>query len=137
MTTSLHNTKQENFADAFTFINKVLKGFYVETTGGDGSVLYIEDIWLRTKYKYTVKGSKDQDSVVYAKRSLAATKEIYMAANLESKKEAIDAFVNDKNNSYLKTPAGLWTEVTLPLEAMYQELKERYAKLCIAQIYQV
>ena len=39
------------------------KGFYVETTGGDGSVLYIEDIWLRTKYKYTVKGSKDQDSV--------------------------------------------------------------------------
>ena len=115
--------KAGNFADAFTFINKVLKGFYVETTGGDGSVLYIEDIWLRTKYKYTVKGSKDQDSVVYANRSLAATKEIYMAANLESKKEAIDAFVNDKNNSYLKTPAGLWTEVTLPLEAMYQDLK--------------
>lgn len=31
--------------------------------------------------------------------------------------------MNDKNNSYLKTPAGLWTEVTLPLEAMYQDLK--------------
>ena len=115
--------KAGNFADASTFINKVLKGFYVQTTGGDGSVLYIEDIWLRTKYKYTVKGSKDQDSTVYGFRSLAATKEIYMATNLESKKEAIDAFVNDKDNSYLKTPAGLWTEVTLPLEAMYQDLK--------------
>ena len=115
--------KAGNFADASTFINKVLKGFYVQTTGGDGSVLYIEDIWLRTKYKYTVKGSKDQDSTVYGFRSLAATKEIYMATNLESKKEAIDAFINDKDNSYLKTPAGLWTEVTLPLEAMYQDLK--------------
>lgn len=115
--------KAGNFADASTFINKVLKGFYVETTGGDGSVLYIEDIWLRTKYKYTVKGSKGQDSIVNASRSLAATKEIYMATNLKSEEDKVNEFINDKDNSYLKTPAGLWTEVTLPLEAMYQDLK--------------
>lgn len=113
-----------NFADAYTFINKVLKGFYVQTTGGDGSVLYIQDIWLRTNYSYTLKDSEGNDSTAYSSRSLAATKEIYMATNLQNKDEnKINEFVNDKESSYLKTPAGMWTEVTLPLEEMYQELK--------------
>ena len=34
----------EYFKDAYSFINNVLKGFYVHTIQGDGSVIYIQDI---------------------------------------------------------------------------------------------
>lgn len=122
LTAKYNEDNGKNFSDAYQFINNVLKGFHVQTTGGDGSVLYIQDIWLRTKFSYTMKDSKGQDSTVYASRSLAATKEIYMATNLSNDSE-LQNLSQETKHSYLKTPSGLWTEVTLPLEEMYQELQ--------------
>lgn len=116
---------REYFKDANTFINNVLKGFYVHNTSGEGSVLYIQDIWLRTYFDYTIKGSQDQDSTVSSYYAFAATKEIFMSTRLNND-EKLDDFVTDANktkDTYLKTPAGLWTEITLPLEQMYDDLK--------------
>ena len=93
----------DNFKDGASFINNVLGGFYVYNTSGEGSVLYIQDIWLRTPF--------------------AATKEIYMRTRLQNDdrlKDFTDAGHSDE--TYLKTPAGLWTEVTLPLQDIYDEL---------------
>ncbi len=113
----------DNFKDGASFINNVLGGFYVYNTSGEGSVLYIQDIWLRTRFEFTMKDSEGNDSIVEGSTAFAATKEIYMRTRLQNDdrlKDFTDAGHSDE--TYLKTPAGLWTEVTLPLQDIYDEL---------------
>ncbi len=113
----------ENFKDGASFINNVLSGFYVYNTSGEGSVLYILDIWLRTRFEYTMKDSEGNDSIVEGSTAFAASKEIYMRTRLQND-EKLEEFTGagHSNETYLKTPAGLWTEVTLPLQDIYDEL---------------
>lgn len=115
---------KENFKDAYSFIHNVLPGFYVHTTGGEGSILYIGDIWLRMKVKYLVErpSTGAVDSTVYTSIPFAATNEVYMSTRLENSEDRFDELTKETEHTYLKTPAGLCTEVKLPLQEMYDAL---------------
>lgn len=117
----------EYFKDAYSFINNVLKGFYVHTVQGDGSVVYIQDIWLRLSIDYyTERESTGKiDSLAHDSSILAASKEVLMSTKMENDeklKEMADS-ENDNYNkfTYLKTPAGLCTEVNIPIEDIYSK----------------
>lgn len=116
--------EHSNFNDAHAFINNVLKGFYIHTTQGEGSVLYIEDIQLRLKVKYLTKRKSTEkiDSIAYKTIALATTKEVFMSTHLENS-DRLKELAEEKGHTYLKTPAGLCTEVTFPLQKMYDEHK--------------
>lgn len=115
---------KENFKDAYSFIHNVLPGFYVHTTGGEGSILYIGDIWLRMKVKYLVErpSTGAVDSTVYTSIPFAATNEVFMSTRLSNSEETLNNLAGEKEHTYLKTPAGLCTEVKLPLQEMYDAL---------------
>ena len=113
---------KNNFKDAYSFIHNVLPGFYVYNTGGEGSILYIGDIWLRMKVSYYITGSEGQDSLVYTSIPFAATNEVFMSTRLNNSEDALDKLAEEKTHTYLKTPAGLCTEVKLPLQEMYDAL---------------
>lgn len=115
---SLYASNPEYFKDANSFINNVLKGFYVHTIQGDGSVVYIQDIWLRINMKYTVTGSQGQDSTAIGSSVLAASKEVLMSTRMEND-EKLDELVSENEHTYLKTPAGLCTEIELPVDEIY------------------
>ena len=121
---SKYQENKDYFKDSYSFIHNVLPGFYVHNTQGEGSILYIQDIWLHLKVEYTVEDSARKDSTVWAQIPFAATNEVYMSTRLENNSDnALDNLIErDKKHSYLKTPAGLLTEVTLPLEEMYDKL---------------
>lgn len=125
LTRKYEENNHQNFDDAHAFINNVLKGFYIHTTHGEGSVLYISDIWLRMKVKYLTKGnvSGKVDSVVYMSVPFAASKEVFMSTRMQNSEKLKEFVKEDNPYTYLKTPAGLCTEITLPLEEMYNELK--------------
>lgn len=106
-----------NFKDANTFTNNVLKGFYVHTVQGDGSIVYIKDIWLRINMKYTVTGSQGQDSTAIGSSILAASKEVLMSTRMQNNTDKLQELKANQNHTYLKTPAGLYTEITLPIES--------------------
>lgn len=122
---SLYTSKPEYFKDAYSFINNVLKGFYVHTTQGDGSVVYIKDIWLRLNLDYKIKSEStgEIDSLVHGNTVLAASKEVLMSTRLENS-DKLDELVNEKGHTYLKTPAGLCTEITLPIDEIFNTHKE-------------
>ena len=126
LTRKYEENNHQNFDDAHAFINNVLKGFYIHTTHGEGSVLYISDIWLRMKVKYLTKGnvSGKVDSVVYMSVPFAATKEVFMSTRMQNSEKLKEFVKEDNPYTYLKTPAGLCTEITLPLEEMYDELEK-------------
>lgn len=115
---------KENFKDAYSFIHNVLPGFYVHTTGGEGSILYIGDIWLRMKVKYLVErpSTGAVDSTVYTSIPFAATNEVFMSTRLSNSEETLNSLAGETEHTYLKTPAGLCTEVKLPLQEMYDAL---------------
>ena len=112
----------EYFKDAYSFINNVLKGFYVHTIQGDGSVIYIQDIWLRINMDYMVESSTGAiDSLVHGSSVLAASKEILMATNMTNTWS--NTLEDETGHTYLKTPAGLCTEIALPINDIYENHK--------------
>ncbi len=114
---------KNNFKDAESFINNVLKGFYVHTTGGEGSILYITDIYLHLYVRYnSVSSSTGNDTILTTVIPMASTKEVFMSTRFKNKN--LSSLVKDDDEcTYLKSPAGIFTEVTLPVEEVYNAHK--------------
>lgn len=118
-----YKADKNNFKDAESFINNVLKGFYVHTTGGEGSILYISDIYLHLYVRYhSVSSYSGQDTLLTTVIPMAATKEVFMSTRFKNKK--LEELVKPEDKcTYLKSPAGIYTEVTLPIEKLYKAHK--------------
>lgn len=107
---------KNNYKDAEKFIKNVLKGFYVHCTHGDGTILYIDDMQLRLNFKYLVESSSGKkDSLVNGGVVFAATKEVIQANRFQNS-DRLKELIEETDYTYLKTPAGIFTEVTLPIE---------------------
>lgn len=112
-----------NFASEFT--QEVLKGIYVKNDYGDGTILYIDQIELRVIYEAYMKDengvnikkqNSEVDSTYYAYTTVGvATKEIIQANSFKSDSKKIEEKVKETGWTYLKTPAGIYTQATLPL----------------------
>lgn len=117
----------EYFENSQTFINNVFKGVYVKHNSGDGNILYITDINL-TLYA-SIYGTDSLGNIYrdangnYNKDSLRtisisafnATKEVIQANRFQNS-ERLKEFVSQTTNTYLKSPAGIFTEITLPID---------------------
>jgi hypothetical protein len=110
-----------NYKDAEAFIKNVLKGVYVRCTHGDGTLLYVSSVQLRMNFNYLIESSTGQtDSLVAGTTFFASTKEI-IQANRFTNSEKLKELVEEKGHTYLKTPAGIVTEATLPMEEIYEQ----------------
>lgn len=109
-----------NYKDAEKFIKNVLKGFYVHCTHGDGTILYINDMQLRLSFNYLIESSSGKvDSLVNGAAVFAATKEVIQANHFKNS-ERLQELVENADYTYLKTPAGIFTEVELPIEEIME-----------------
>ena len=108
---------KNNYKDAEAFIKNVLKGLYVHCTNGDGTILYINDMELIMHYDYYIQsGSGKMDSLVSSSSVFAATKEVIQANRFQNSDRLKELAESTTDCTYLKTPAGIFTEVTLPIE---------------------
>lgn len=111
---------KKNFKDSDAFIKNVLKGVYVHCTHGDGVILYIDDLYLTIQFEGLIKSSSGKkDSVVYSSKSFAATKEV-IHSNRFQNSDKLKELVEDRSCTYVKSPAGIMTEVTLPIQEIYE-----------------
>lgn len=96
---------------------KVFPGIYAQCSDGDGTVLYIDRIWLRLTFKYNLErpSTGKIDSLVTGAAVFAATKEVIQANRFQNK-EGLQQIIDEKTHTYLKTPAGIFTEATLPID---------------------
>lgn len=101
----------EKFKNAYSFIHDICPGFFFKTTGGVGMMSEVYTTELVVYYKYTL------DDVVYtANRVFTATEEVLQTTRITNDVQRIKDLAADNTCTYLKTPAGLFTEVTLPVE---------------------
>ena len=79
-------------------------------------LLYIDDMQLKLNYKYLIESSSGEvDSLINGSSIFAATKEVIQANRFQNS-DRLKEIAAETNCTYLKTPAGIFTEVTLPIE---------------------
>lgn len=105
-----------NFSNSEEFINNVFKGVYVKSSQGDGTVLYISMARLNVSFDYFVKGaSGEMDSITSGIATFSSTQEVLQVNkfNNGNLKELVE---NETSCTHLRTPAGVFTEVELPID---------------------
>ncbi len=110
---------KDYYKDSEAFIENVLRGVYVHCTNGDGAILYITGLSLDLQISVAMQSSSGKnDSIVTRYASFSATKEV-IQSNRFSNSDRLKELVNDNSCTYIKSPAGIITEVTLPIEEIY------------------
>lgn len=100
----------ENYRNSYVFAHNVCPGFFFEVTDGWGFHAQISDIGLRVYY--TAQGDT---AVVNGHLTLAGTQEVTQTTHVTNDMESILQLASETSHTYLKSPAGLFTEVTLPV----------------------
>ena len=106
-----YHAHPELFKNAYSFIHNVCPGFFVKTTDGAGLMSQVFTTELHVYYRFT-----DSDSITNASRVFSGTGEVLQTTTITNDRKRIEELVNDNTCTYLKTPAGIFTEVTLPID---------------------
>lgn len=109
-----YRSNPEFFANATNFIEHICPGYYVKSTSGDGTIIYIDQVALNVYFR-----DQRTDSVYVTQ--FVGSEEVLQTNRFETKKETLTPLVNDTTCTYLKTPAGIFTEVTLPIDEVMED----------------
>ena len=104
-------THPEHFANSYQFIHNVCPGFYFQIQDGYGFHSQVPDMALRVYYNVV----NDNDSVIHTDFPLAGTEEVLQTTRISNDIDVISQMAADNTCTYIKSPAGLFTEVTLPV----------------------
>jgi hypothetical protein len=75
-------------------------------------------IEMKVFFKYQ---SYVDDKIINTAITLASTPEVLQTAKVTNEKKALERLINDNSCTYLKSPAGIFTEVTLPVDEIMKE----------------
>lgn len=105
----------EYFKNSYSFIHKVCPGFFFEVADGLGLMAKFVQMEMRTFYRFS------QNSSSYVSfLANSSTTEVLQTTQVTNDKDALTRLVEDQSCTYLKTPAGIFTEVTLPVDEITQ-----------------
>ena len=120
------------FQNANAFRDYVFKGLYLKNDLGDGTILYIDRIDIQMEFccRYidedtgvALYKSDGTDSLYNTTQILfASTKEVIQSNRFENSDILKQKAENEKDWTYIKSPAGIFTEATLPYDEIYEQL---------------
>lgn len=105
----------EKYRNSYAFTHEVCPGLFFEIRDGLGFHSQVSNMGLRVYYRFT---QADEDTVMTAAFTLGGTQEVLQTTLVTNDKESIRRLASETQHTYLKSPAGLFTEVTLPVEAI-------------------
>lgn len=104
----------EWFENTETFVNSGLpcsKGFYFKIESGDGAIAYIDVSQFNIYFDYY---DEDYETDTTGVVQFAATEEVVQATRFENSR--LDLLLGNTDVTYLKSPAGIFTQATLPTD---------------------
>ena len=99
------------FKNSYTFIHNLCPGFFFQFNDGLGVMAKLENIEMRVFFHF-----KKDTTTYYSAIRMASTPEVLQTTKVTNDKEGLNRLINDESCTYLKTPAGIFTEMTLPVE---------------------
>ncbi len=111
----------EYFKTNYKFLHNVCPGFYIKNVGGTGNMAKIWNTelifyWTRKKTIKAKDGVKDSTAVSIGYNRFDGTEEVLQLNKIENDKKSMEKLASQEKWTYLKSPAGIFTEVTLPIE---------------------
>lgn len=111
----------EYFKTNFKFLHNVCPGFYIKNVGGTGNMAKIwntELIFYWTRHKTIKKkdGVTDSTVVGIGYNRFDGTEEVLQLNKIENDTKNLEKLASQEDWTYLKSPAGIFTEVTLPID---------------------
>ncbi|MBR7053369.1 MAG: DUF4270 domain-containing protein [Prevotella sp.] len=103
----------EYFKNANLFRRHVMPGFFFKVTGGMGSMAYVAAPQLNIYFRHFEKNKTD---TVQAVTLLSGTEEVLQTTTITNDHGAIASLVADESCTYIKSPSGIFTEITLPVD---------------------
>ena len=101
----------EYFKNSYSFVHHICPGLHFETIDGVGVMVKVREIDIYTYFHYNYNGETR-----YSYLRTTSTEEVVQTHKVTNDKKAISQLVEDNSCTYLKTPAGIFTEVTLPVD---------------------
>lgn len=110
----------EYFKTNYKFLHYVCPGFYIKNVGGTGNMAKIWNTelifyWKRQKTIKAKDGVKDSTAVSIGYNRFDGTEEVLQLNKIENDKKSMEKLASQEKWTYLKSPAGIFTEVTLPI----------------------
>lgn len=121
--------KDKKFTDNATF-NQFFKGTYVTTNFGSGSLIRVLYTSIDIFYKYNdVLGNHNNtaDTIRNSSFSLTVTPEVMQLNHIKNKNPE-KLFEEGTGATYLKTPAGVYTEVVFPINKIKTNMASKEFK---------
>lgn len=111
----------EYFKTNYKFLHNVCPGFYIKNVGGTGNMAKIWNTelifyWKRQKTIKAKDGVKDSTAVSIGYNRFDGTEEVLQLNKIENDKKSMEKLASQEKWTYLKSPAGIFTEVTLPIK---------------------
>ena len=111
----------EYFKTNYKFLHNVCPGFYIKNVGGTGNMAKIWNTelifyWTRKKTIKAKDGVTDSTAVSIGYNRFDGTEEVLQLNKIENDTKNLEKLASQQNWTYLKSPAGIFTEVTLPIE---------------------
>ena len=70
--------------------------------------------------RFFYRGKNSKDSIVTFSSTFAGTEEVLQTTKIDNEKDILDYMAAIDTCTYLKAPAGLYTEVTLPIDDIFR-----------------
>lgn len=116
----------EKFKSHYQFLHDVCPGFYIKHEGGIGNVAdvwntEVQFYWSRQKTIKASDGVTDSIARGYGFNRIDGTEEALQTNHIVNDQASIASLAADKSCTYLKSPSGIFTEVTLPVEEILKD----------------
>lgn len=108
----------EYFKTNYKFLHNVCPGFYIKNVGGTGNMAKIWNTELIFQYKRQTKAKDGKDTIIVVSNHFDGTEEVLQLNKIENDTKKMEQLASSQENNctYLKSPAGIFTEVTLPID---------------------
>ena len=111
----------EYFKNNYQFVHNVCPGFYIKHEAGIGNVAKVNIMqlvfcWERWKNIKSYDGLRDSTEKRNYSYPFFSTQEVLQTNYIESDQNSINNMLTQTDCTYLKSPAGIYTTATLPVE---------------------
>lgn len=107
----------EYFKNVYSFVHHVVPGFYVRHEGGQGAMAGINISQLNLFFTYQAYEPDSGRVMTYTgTTSFAGTEEALQTNRIVNDTASIHRLAADNTCTYIKSPAGIFTEITLPVD---------------------
>lgn len=107
-------SNKDNYKNSYNFIHNVCPGFYFKTYNSLGNMVYVYVSQLNIYFRYM-----EGDTTYVGTTSFAGTEEVLQTTKITNDETSMNRLAADNSCTYLKSPSGLYTELTLPVSEVF------------------